>query len=56
MSDFDSPHGVQDIQDPFRCFDSRRRVLRDAKFIRSRIMELYITEDKLQHPGQLKSH
>jgi hypothetical protein len=36
-----------DIQDPLRAFDSPYGVLRDARYIRSRFITLYITEDNL---------
>ena len=35
------------MQDPLRRFDSDHGVLRDANFIRSRVMGLYITQDNL---------
>jgi hypothetical protein len=38
-------HRGEGIRDPLRRFDSDHGVLRDAKFIRSRVMGLYITED-----------
>jgi hypothetical protein len=34
-------------QDPLKAFDSPYGVLRDARYIRSRFMALYITEDNL---------
>jgi len=34
-------------KDGFRCFDSPYGAIRDARYIQSRFMSLYITEDNL---------